>query len=223
MQLTVQQAARFLDVPERQIYLWLDAGEIPFSRQAGRIHFNQTELLEWATARGVRPSHPLQANAGAGEPGLADALSLGGIHEGLEAPDRAGAIRAAVQRLPLGPGEDPEMLVEVMLAREAAGSTAVGDGIAIPHVRAPIVQNGAAPAIALCRLARPIDFGARDGKPVHTLFLLVTPTVSAHLIILARLAAALHDAEFKGAVLQRAPAEEILAHARRLDAGKAGA
>ena len=62
---------------------------------------------------------------------------------------------------------------------------------------------------------------ARDGKPVHTLFLLVTPTVSVHLQMLARLAAALHDAEFKSAVLRRAPAKEILAHARRLDAAKA--
>ena len=88
-------------------------------------------------------------------------------------------------------------------------------------MRAPIVQNGVAPAIALCTFARPIDFGARDGKPVHTLFLLVTPTVSVHLQILARLAAALHDAEFKSAVLGRAPANEILAHARRLDAAKA--
>jgi PTS system nitrogen regulatory IIA component len=220
MQLTVQQAASFLDVPERQIYRWLDEGEIPFSREQGRIHFNQTELLEWATARGVRPSHPFQADAEMQGPALADALSLGGVHEGLAASDRAAAIRAAVERLPLRPGEDPDMLVDVMLAREAAGSTAVGDGIAIPHVRAPIVQNGVAPAIALCTLAQPIDFGARDGKPVHTLFLLVTPTVSVHLVMLARLAAALHDREFKSAVLRRAPAEEILAHARRLDAAK---
>jgi nitrogen PTS system EIIA component len=217
MQLTVQQAARFLDVPERQIYLWLDEGEIPFAREQGRIRFNETELLEWATARGLRPSHELHAQTEAQGPSLADALSLGGVHEGVAAADRAAAIRAVVERLPLSPGADPDMLVEVMLAREAAGSTAVGDGIAIPHVRAPIVQHGAEPAIALCTLAQPIDFGARDGKPVHTLFLLVTPTVNVHLMVLARLAAALHDAEFKSAVLRRAPAKEILAHAHRLD------
>jgi len=71
---------------------------------------------------------------------------------------------------------------------------------------------------------QPIDFGARDGKPVHTLFLLATPTVNAHLTMLARLAAALHDPEFKSSVLRRAPASEILAHARRVDdaATKAG-
>ncbi len=224
MQLTVKEAARFLEVPERRIHAWIDEGEIPFSREQGRIRFNQAELLEWATARGLRASHELHAAGAAPAPSLADALSLGGVHEGLAATDRAAAIRAAVSLLPLGAGADPEMLVEVMLAREAAGSTAVGDGIAIPHVRAPIVQHGVQPAIALCTLLQPVDFGARDGKPVHTLFLLATPTVNAHLTMLARLAAALHDTEFKSSVLRRAPASEILAHARRIDdaATKAG-
>jgi PTS system nitrogen regulatory IIA component len=218
MQLSVQQAAKFLDLGERELYALIDAGEIPFSREQGRIRFNQAELLEWATVRRLRASHELHPGTRAEAPGLAEALLLGGVHQGVPASDRDAAIRAAVERLPLGPGVDRETLVEIMLAREAAGSTAVGDGIAIPHVRAPIVQSGVQPAIALYTLAQPIDFGARDGKPVHTLFLLATPTVNAHLGILARLAAALHDAGFKGAVLRRAPAEEILAHARRLDA-----
>jgi nitrogen PTS system EIIA component len=219
MQLTVKEAAQFLNVPEQKVHSWIDDGEIPFSRAHGRIRFNEAELLEWATSRGLRASQELRSTADAqAAPGLADALALGGVHEGVTGTDREAAIRAAVERLPLGPGADREMLVEVMLAREAAGSTAVGDGIAIPHVRAPVVQNGVQPAVALCTLARPVDFGARDGKPVHTLFLLVTPTITAHLQILARLAAALHDPEFKAAVLRRAPVEEILAHARRLDA-----
>src|SRR5260370_7602683 len=115
MRLTVQQAASFLDVPEREIYLWLDEGEIPFSREQGRIRFNQTELLEWAMARGVRPSHPFQADGEIQAPGLADALSLGGVHEGLAATDRAAAIRAAVERLPLRPGDDPGTLLDVIL------------------------------------------------------------------------------------------------------------
>ena len=223
MQLTLKEAAKFLDVPERQIFAWIDDGEIPFSRANGGIRFNEAELLEWATSRRLRASHELQPVGASEETSLADALSLGGVHHGVAAEDRDAAIRAVVERMPLGTAADREALVEIMLAREAGGSTAVGDGIAIPHVRAPVVQSGARPAIALCTLARPIEFGARDNKPVHTLFLLATPTVSAHLKVLARLAAALHDAEFKGAVLRRAPAEEILAHARRLDAAaKAG-
>src|SRR5207247_8200441 len=104
MQLTVREAAGFLDVPERQIHDWIDGGEIPFFREQGRIRFNQAELLEWATARGLRTS--LQ---GGETPSLADALELGGVHEGVAAADRDGAIRAAVSRLPLGPGAAPAM------------------------------------------------------------------------------------------------------------------
>ena len=201
MQLTVKEAARFLEVPERQIHAWIDDGAIPFAREQGRIRFNQAELLEWATGRGLRAATVLAPSAAPG-PALADALSRGGVHPGLRAASRDEAVRAAVEALPLPPDADRAMLVEVLLAREAAGSTAVGDGIAIPHVRAPIVQNGVEPAVALCALDAPVEFGARDGKPVHTLFLLAVPTVNAHLMILARLAAALHDAEFKAAVLR---------------------
>ncbi len=216
MQLTVKEAAKFLNVPEDKVHTWIDGGEIPFSRAHGRIRFNQAELLEWATSRGLRASHELQGETAAQAPALADAIALGGVHHAVAAADRDAAIRAAAERLPLG--ADREMLVEIMLAREAAGSTAVGDGIAIPHVRAPVVQNGARPAVALCTLSHPVEFGARDKKPVHTIFLLVSPTVTAHLQLLARLAAALHDQGFKDAVLRRAPLDEILAHARRIDA-----
>jgi len=217
MQLTIKQAAKFLDVPERQLHAWIDDGEIPFSRAQGGIRFNEAELLEWATERRLRASHKIPEGRASDGPGLAGALSLGGVHHDLAAAGRDAAIRAALEHIPVGPDVDREVLLEIMLAREAAGSTAVGDGIAIPHVRAPVVLSGVQPAIALCTLAQPVDFGARDGAPVHTLFLLATPTVDAHLQILARLAAALHDQEFKNAVLRRAPPEEILAHARRLD------
>src|SRR5438034_985186 len=61
--------------------------------------------------------------------------------------------------------------------REALQSTGVGDGIAIPHVRNPIVLHVSRPMITLCFLERPIDFGALDGKPVHVLFSLISPTV----------------------------------------------
>jgi nitrogen PTS system EIIA component len=219
MQLNLKQAARFLDVSEEQLHDWIDEQAIPFSREGGLIRFNQAELLEWATARNLRTA---QSSEGADAPSLAAALELGGVHRALSATDRDSAIRAAVGRLPAGPAADPETLVEILLAREAAGTTAVGDGLAIPHVRAPIVQHGARPLIALCTLAQPIDFGARDGKPVHTLFLLATPTVDVHLKLLSRLAAALHDAAFKDAVVRRAPAAEILEHARRVDAAVKG-
>ena len=220
MQLTIREASKLLKTPERQIYRWIDEGEIPFSRVNDQIRFNQAELLEWATARRMPISdhvfHDAEGNGGP-LPRLSEALALGGVHHGIKGVDRDAVVRAVVEHMPIGPEIDREFLVQVLIAREAAGSTAVGEGIAIPHVRSPVVLNGAAASITLCTLAAPVDFGAHDGQPIHTVFAIVSPTIRAHLQLLAKLAAALHDAEFKAAVLRRAPRDEILVHARRLD------
>jgi len=110
------------------------------------------------------------------------------------------------------------MLLRLFQAREAAASTGIGDGIALPHVRNPIVLNVTRPSITLCFLEKPVDFGALDCQPVGVLFSLVSPTTRCHLQLLARLSFALHDAQFKEIVKGQGTAEEILRHARRVEA-----
>ena len=85
-------------------------------------------------------------------------------------------------------------------------------------MRNPVVLHVEHPSITLCFLDEPVDFEAVDKQPVHTLFTLVSRTVRSHLFLLSRLSAALHDPGFKRAVVERAPAETILAEARRLEA-----
>jgi len=132
--------------------------------------------------------------------------------------DRESVLRAVVGTLRLPAGTDREFLVQVLLAREAMGSTGIGDGIAIPHVRNPVVLNGLPASITLCYLANPVPFDAIDGQPVHTIFWIVSPTIRGHLQLLARLSWALHDPAFKAAVLRRAPEAEIVAEAARIEA-----
>jgi PTS system nitrogen regulatory IIA component len=103
-------------------------------------------------------------------------------------------------------------------AREAAASTGIGDGIAIPHVRNPIVLNVEEPIVSLCFLKRAVDFGALDGRPVQVLFSLICPTIREHLQMLARLSYALHDSRFKTLVMRQGKREEILAEVRRIEA-----
>lgn len=98
-------------------------------------------------------------------------------------------------------------------------STGIGDGIAIPHVRNPVVLHVERPLITLCMLSEPVDFAAVDGKPVHTLFTLVSPNVRTHLQVLSRLAFALRQVGFLSAVLHRDPPAEIMSQVRRLEAG----
>ena len=108
---------------------------------------------------------------------------------------------------------DREFLLHVLLARENLQSTGIGEGVAIPHVRNPIVLHVPRPLVTLCFLDQPVDFEALDGKPVHALFSLICPTVRAHLALLSRLAFALHDARFKRVIAEQGPADEVLAEA----------
>ncbi len=83
---------------------------------------------------------------------------------------------------------DREFLLRVLVAREEFSSTGIGEGIAIPHVRNPVVLHISKPMVTLFFLEHPIDFGAIDGQPVFALFMLISPTVRAHLHLISRLA-----------------------------------
>jgi PTS system nitrogen regulatory IIA component len=221
MELNVRDAARLLGTPEKQVYRWIDEGEIPFYRINDQPRFNRAELLEWATSRRLPVSVDVfhrNREGGQTGPGLVEALKAGGVHENVPGTDRESVLRAVVGVLRLPAAVDRDYLVEMLLAREAMGSTGIGDGIAIPHVRNPVVLNGVPASITLCYLANPIPFDAVDGQPVHTIFSMVSPTIRGHLQLLARLSWALHDPEFKATVLRRATEADIIKEAARIEA-----
>jgi len=228
MQLTVRDVSTLLSVSEKTVYRWVKEGVLPSYRINEQYRFNRAELLEWATSRRMNVSAALfeePESDAAPIPNLGEALRAGGIFYRLEGKDRETVLRAVVEHLRVPEEVDREFLLRVLVAREALQSTAIGDGIAIPHVRNPIVLHVSRPIVTLCFLEQAIDFGALDGWPVHVLFTMVSPTVRAHLRLLSRLSFALHDAGFKDAVLRQAPREEILAACRRVEdrLGRAGA
>lgn len=218
MILTIREAAQLLGTTEDAVYRRVSEGSIPFHTVRDQHRFNRAELLEWATAHGVCVSvSDFSAPESAAQPSnLADALAFGGIHEHVEGSDRETVLYAIVKRMPVA-DEDRELLLDVLIARETLGSTGIGDGIAIPHVRSPIVLHLTEPSITLSYLDHAVDFAAIDGKPVHTVFSIVTPTIRSHLHLLSRLAAALHDRGFRDAVMTRAPASRILTEAQRVE------
>jgi PTS system nitrogen regulatory IIA component len=221
MELDVRDAARLLGASEKQIYRWIDEGDIPFYEINDRPRFNRAELLEWATSRGMPVSVDVfqrDGEEGRPGPGLVEALQAGGVHFDVPGTDRESVLRAVVALLRLPASVDREFLVQVLLAREAMGSTGIGEGIAIPHVRNPVVLHGAPASVTLCYLAHPIPFDAIDGRPVDTIFSIISPTIRGHLQLLARLSWALHDPRFKSAVLGRATAAQVIAEAARIEA-----
>ncbi|HUI08068.1 MAG TPA: PTS sugar transporter subunit IIA [Verrucomicrobiae bacterium] len=220
MQLTVQDVAGLLKVSEKTVYRWINERSLPGYRVSGQYRFNRAELLEWATSRRIHVSPEIfqePESTATPLPGLGDALQAGGIFYRLAGADKESVLRSVAENMRLPEEVDREFLLRVLLAREALASTGVGDGIAIPHVRNPIVLHVNRPMISLGFLEKPVEFGALDGKPVHALFSVISPTVRAHLHLLSRLAFAIHDAGFKAAVVRQASRDEILGEARRVE------
>lgn len=84
------------------------------------------------------------------------------------------------------------IVTDNLFARERLGSTALGEGVAIPHGR---IKGLKRPAAALIRLAEPIPFEAPDGQPVSLLIFLLVPeqATQEHLEILSGIAQLLSD------------------------------
>jgi PTS system nitrogen regulatory IIA component len=220
MQLTVRDVSKLFAVNEKTVYRWLQQSSLPGYRVNNQYRFNRAELLEWATAHRINVSvelfkEPESATARLGT--IADAVKSGGIFYRLGGTDKASALRSIVEHMRLPEEVDREFLLNVLLAREALASTGIGDGIAIPHVRNPIVLHVPQPIITVCFLEKPVDFAALDGQKVYCLFTIVSPTARAHLHLLSRLSFVLRDAEFKAAIKTQAPREEILAHIERIE------
>lgn len=83
-------------------------------------------------------------------------------------------------------------VLRAILKRERTGTTGIGHGIAIPHCKTAAV---ASPLVALARPVEPISYGAADGDPVHSLFLVVSPPEEsdAHVAILKSVARIARD------------------------------
>ncbi len=220
MNLTVRDVSALLKVSEKTVYRWINEGLVPAYRLNDQYRFNRAELLEWATSRRLNISPELfdepESNA-TPVPLVSEALQAGGIFYRVAGSDKASSLRAVVEHLRLPEEVDREFLLRVLLARENLQSTGIGDGIAIPHVRNPIVLHVSRPMITLCFLERAVEFDALDGRPVFALFTLISPTVRAHLRLLSRLSFALHDGGFKEVLLRQGSSEEILVAARRVE------
>jgi PTS system nitrogen regulatory IIA component len=94
------------------------------------------------------------------------------------------------------PGIDAQVLGRALAERELLASTAIGDGIAIPHGRLESVDNLIG---VLGRSVEGLDFESIDGKPTHLIFMLVAPSAATgtHLKALARLSRLFRDGLFR--------------------------
>jgi nitrogen PTS system EIIA component len=107
------------------------------------------------------------------------------IFADLPATDRSGVLRAFADRVAAqGLVKSGDDLYQKLWEREQLGSTGIGLGLAIPHCKLPGLLQG---IVAVALVPAGVDFGAADGRPVHVLFLVISPSgaPAEHLQILA--------------------------------------
>ena len=121
-------------------------------------------------------------------------LDRASTRSGVDAASRKRALEVASDLLAANhPELSARTLFDELMNRERLGSTALGEGVAIPHCRTQCEHIIG----AFLKLEKPVDYDAPDGAPVDLLFVLIVPPEesSAHLEVLAALARLFQDAD----------------------------
>jgi nitrogen PTS system EIIA component len=141
---------------------------------------------------------------------LTDLIAPNAIIPALKVNGKKQAIQELAGRAAELSGQSERAISEILLQREKLGSTAVGNGVAIPHGKLPKLGRLFG---LFARLERPIDFEALDSQPVDLIFLLLAPEAAGadHLKALARVARLLRDPDIARKLRESRDADALYA------------
>jgi mannitol/fructose-specific phosphotransferase system IIA component (Ntr-type) len=139
-------------------------------------------------------------------------LSPATVNLNLQSSDREAVLVELVAQIPelSNQTEARQTLLRALHEREQLHSTGIGDGIALPHARNALVGLVDHPIIVFGRHAQGISYGAIDAIPARLFFLLIAPTVTQHLAILARLSRLLRDSRLRQNLLTVDKPERVI-------------
>lgn len=229
MDLKIKDLAELLSVSEATIRRWLAKGRIPAYKLNHQYRFNRTEIESWMMSCKVKPAeeeifplneeqiYPIpedssvvdsRSSNGLQQYSLYRSLHKGEVFFDIEGETKEEVIRKTMQLAAPKLGLDHEVLSELLLDREKMMSTALNNGIAIPHARDFLLPTPS-DTVFIVYLQKPLEYGALDGKPVHTLFFLFSSTDKKHLHLLAKIAHFCSQPELFQFLCQK-PAKELL-------------
>ena len=141
---------------------------------------------------------------------VTELLKSASIDLGARVKDKQDAISHLADLMEKGGNlKDKAQYLKDVLAREASGTTGLGDGIATPHAKSAGVK---APGLAAMTIPEGIEFESMDGNPARLFFAIAAPDTGAdeHLMILSKLATMIMDPDFKEALIAAKSKEEFL-------------
>jgi PTS system nitrogen regulatory IIA component len=164
--LTIEEVAQYLRVSERTIYDWAQKGEIPSGKIGTAWRFKKTEVEQWVNDR-------LSANKLAGQYNPVEMKTILSTDRiiFMDYPAKRDVLLALANNLSTAPQikNSRELTLEI-LKREELMSTAIGMGIAIPHVRLPSITDLVV-SVGISRVDI-MDFNPLDDEPVRLLFMI---------------------------------------------------
>ena len=202
--MSLEEFARFVGMDPREVQREAGHGNLPGRRVGGAWRFNKIQVHEWLQSRMLTlpDEHlaTLDRSMGqvtqAGAAMVTDLIGLESIELQLAASTKASVLAELVklaERTCLI--YDAKELLEALRTREAAGSTALPEGLAIPHPAQPLPYATAEPLVCVGRVPKPLGFWAPDGELTQLFFLICSHESEAHLHVLARLMRMLQDGD----------------------------
>jgi mannitol/fructose-specific phosphotransferase system IIA component (Ntr-type) len=143
---------------------------------------------------------------------LCELLSPAAINLNLRGADREAVLAELVNQVPelADQPDGRKTLLRALHEREQLHSTGIGDGIALPHARNALVGLVDQALLVFGRHPSGIPYDAIDEVPARLFFLLVAPTVTHHLAILARLSRLLRDPKLRKGLLNVDKADKVI-------------
>jgi PTS system nitrogen regulatory IIA component len=151
---------------------------------------------------------------------LSESLSPNSINLHMVSRQRDEALMEIVNLIPelANRPDAKETLFQALKEREQLHSTGIGDGVALPHSRNGLVGLVNRPCIVFGRHTHGVPFGSIDNLPARLFFLLVAPSVTQHLSILARISRLMRDSRLRKELLAADKPERIIELIREAEA-----
>lgn len=147
---------------------------------------------------------------------LADLIHKGGVFKDVEGSSPEEIYKKITEMMNLPAGLSAEVVYNALCDREKIMSTAVGNGIALPHARIPLLKDEGDQRICVIYLKNPIDMNAPDERKVFVMFIILSANQHTHLQVLSELVQLFQKKEFKKLLEQNASEAELLNAIRNL-------
>lgn len=141
---------------------------------------------------------------------LAELIHRGGVFADVEGSSPEEIYKNVTARINLPAGVAPDAVYNALCAREKIMSTAVGNGIALPHARVPVIKDAGEQRICVVYLKNPIDMNAPDERKVHVMFVILSAEQKTHLEVLSNLVGLFQENRFKKLLENKADEAELL-------------